>query len=159
MDLRYLEKSVLKLLDRTVRLWRPMLEWQRIIDSRFVGRICRDVIGVSLPEVVWLYWRKHKGFCSSSLLQGRGLEPEPGGQKQLRQTHSMTSSTKCKLEDNIKMWTEYIWRRARTSGRLLWTRWWIFGLERSQGLSWPVHRLWDSEELLRPLNLFVGKKQ
>jgi hypothetical protein len=44
-------------------------------------------------------------------------------------------------------WIGSIWLRIGTSGGLLWTRWWTFGLHKTQGSSWVAAQLTTSQGL------------
>jgi hypothetical protein len=42
--------------------------------------------------------------------------------------------------------TESIWLRVRTSGGLLWMRWWTFGFHKMRGISWVAQDVLASQE-------------
>jgi hypothetical protein len=51
------------------------------------------------------------------------------------------------------MWTGFIWLRIGTSGGILWTRWWKFGLHKRRGISWLAKWLLVSLEGLCSMEL------
>jgi hypothetical protein len=47
----------------------------------------------------------------------------------------------------VTVWTGFIWLRFRSSGGLLWIRWWTFWLYKRRGISWPAEWLPVSQGL------------
>jgi len=56
----------------------------------------------------------------------------------------------------ISLWTGCIWLRIGISGRLLWTRWWTFGLHTRRGISWLAERLLASQGELCSVELIYS---
>jgi hypothetical protein len=55
------------------------------------------------------------------------------------------------------VWSGSNWLRKRTSGGLMWTRWWTFGFLKIAGISWMAAQLAASQEVNHSSFISYGK--